>query len=472
MLSIFKINDPYRILLVFIIALAIQLPILISGINISIAEIEWQTLGNKMSSGGALYVDVYYPIGPLSAQVYRLLSYVASDNYFIYRILGLIMVIVQAMIFNVVLIRHKAFNQNTYVPSLMYVVLMMGMEDYVTLSPQLMGLTFVLLTSGLTFKLIEGRRRNDEDFLKIGLFTGFSILFYPLYLFFLFPVIIALLFFTNSAIRRYLLLLTGIFIPLLLTWFKFYWYGQLRELYFNLDFLFMPGNDFSLLTWKDLLLILVIPLFFLLYSFFRILQSTSFINYQVRLQKYYFQYLTFGILIILFDYHLASHILIVFVPVMAFFISHLFLMIRKTFYSEVLFLSFLAFTVSLNYSTSFEWIKGGRIVNFPDQYLRSYNQADPPARGKVLVVGMDTRKYYKNDLATPYLSWAMLEQQVQSIQYYNNIVTVYENFNDDLPEVIFDEASVMPVILSRIPELSSKYRKNGNRTYQLIPSNR
>ena len=80
LLSIFKINDPYKILIVFIIAIVIQLPIFISGINITMPEIEWHTLGNKMATGAELYVDVYYPIGPISAQVYRLLSYISPDN--------------------------------------------------------------------------------------------------------------------------------------------------------------------------------------------------------------------------------------------------------------------------------------------------------------------------------------------------------------------------------------------------------
>jgi len=303
LLSIFKINDPYKILVVFIIAIMIQLPVFISGINITLPEIEWHTLGNKLVKGGELYVDVYYPIGPLSAQVYRFLSYIIPDNYLIYRILGLLLVIIQAVLFNYSLIQYKAYNQNTYVPSLIYVILMMGMEDYITLSPQLMGLTFVILSIALTIRLIEGRKRSEEDFLKIGLYTGLSVLFYPLYVFLFLPILIALLFFTNTVIRRYLLLAFGLTLPLFLTWLKYFWHNQLTEFYYNLNYLIIPGNDGAIISWQSHIAIIVIPGIYLGYALLRIAQSTAFINYQVRLQKYYFLYVIFGILIILLDYH-------------------------------------------------------------------------------------------------------------------------------------------------------------------------
>jgi hypothetical protein len=447
------------------------LPIFITGINITLPEIEWNTLGNKLASGGELYVDIFYPIGPLSAQVYRLLSYISQDAYFLYRILGLLMVIIQAVILNVSLIQSKAYNQNTYVPTLIYVVLMMGMEDFITLSPQLMGLTFVILSISITFKLIEGRHRSDEDFLKIGLYTGFSILFYPLYIFLTIPIIIALLFFTNTLIRRYLLLLSGIALMFFLTWLKFFWYGQLDTFYYNLNFLIISSTDVASIPWNNLIALLIIPAILLLFSFFRIIQSTAFINYQVRLQKYYFLYVIFGMLIILLDYHQTSHILIVIIPVTAFFISHLFLMLKKVIISEVLFLTFISLLIFQSYSVSFELSGERQFLNFSNQYLNTEDRTMEVSEKKILILGEDTRKYFGNSLATPYLSWVMLRNKLDRIDSYDNIIEVYENFIKDLPELIIDEHAVMPVLLSRLPELSKMYHKSGSQTYSRNPKN-
>ena len=471
MLSLFKINDPYKILIILFVAVIIQLPIFISGINITLPEIEWHMVGAKLVEGGGLYVDIYYPIGPLSAQVYRILSFIAPEGYLIYRILGLFLVIVQSVIFNYSLIQYKAYNQNTYVPSLIYVILMMGMEDYITLSPSLMGLTFVLFSIGLTIRLIEGRKRIEEDFLKIGLFSGIAALFYPLYILLLIPVLIALIFFTNTIVRRYLLLVFGATLPFFLTWLKFYWYNQLDEFYFNLNFLFMAGNEGVLITWKGLFGIFLIPGLILLYSFFRVMQSLGFINYQVRLQKYYFLYVIFGILIVILDYHHSSHILIVLVPVMAFFITHLFLMLRKIIIAEILFIAFLSLIVFQNYNSSFGLIKGGEFLDYSNQYAGSLIGPSENQGERILVMGNSTSKYFGNYLSTPYLSWVMLEHQIGQMDNYSTVVEIFENFKKDLPEIIIDERSAMPELISRIPELSKLYTKRSNQIYSLNPKN-
>ncbi len=471
MLSLFKINDPYKILIILFVVVIIQLPVFISGINITLPEIEWHTVGTKLVEGGELYIDIYYPIGPLSAQVYRLLSFIAPDGYLIYRILGLLLVIIQAVIFNIGLIQYKAYNQNTYVPSLIYVVLFMGMEDYITLSPQLMGLTFILFSINLTFKIVEGRKRADEDFIKIGLFSGIAALFYPSYILFLFPVLIAFIFFTNTIIRRFLLLVFGAFLPFFLTWLKFYWFNQLDEFYFNLDFLFLAGSSDALISWKGLFGIFLIPGLLLFYSFLRVMQSLGFINYQVRLQKYYFLYVVFGILVMLLDYHQSSHILIVFIPVMAFFIAHLFLMMRKTIISEALFITFLSLSIFQNYNSSFSLIKGNDFLDYSNQYALSNTSNSERQGERILVMGNGTSRYFGNYLSTPYLSWVMLEHQLEQLDNYNVVVRIFENFEKDLPEVIIDEHSAMPQILSRIPELSELYTKRGNQVYNLKTKN-
>lgn len=471
MLSLFKINDPYKILIILLVAVLIQLPLFISGINITLPEIEWHMVGAKLVEGGELYVDIYYPIGPLSAQVYRLLTFITPDGYLIYRILGLLLVIVQAVIFNFGLIQYKAYNQNTYVPSLVYVILMMGMEDYITLSPQLMGVTFVLFSINLTFRIIEGRKRADEDFLKIGLFSGFAALFYPLYILLLIPILIALIFFTNTIVRRYLLLVFGAMLPFFLIWLKFYWYNQLDEFYFNLDFLFLAGNAGALISWKGIFGILMIPGLLLLYSFFRVMQSLGFINYQVRLQKYYFLYVIFGILIIFLDYHQSSHILIVLVPVMAFFIAHLFLMMRKVIIAEIFFIAFLSLIVFLNYNSSFGLIKGNDFIDYSNQYAGKDIMPSEERGGRILVMGSSTSRYFGNYLSTPYLSWVMLEDQINQMDNYNTVIEIFENFKKDLPEIIIDESSAMPELISKIPELSGLYIKRSNQVYSLKPKN-
>jgi len=60
LLRIFKINDPYRLIIVLLFLIAIQLPFYLSNLRITIPEIEWQVLGRELANGKTLYVDIYH----------------------------------------------------------------------------------------------------------------------------------------------------------------------------------------------------------------------------------------------------------------------------------------------------------------------------------------------------------------------------------------------------------------------------
>jgi hypothetical protein len=156
---------------------------------------------------------------------------------------------------------------------------------------------------------------------------------------------------------------------------------------------------------------------------------------------------------------------------MAFFIAHLFLMMRKTIFAEILFVSFLSLIVFQNYNSSFSLIEGIGFMDYSSQYAGMDASQSEGKGERILVIGNDTGRYLGNDLSTPYLSWVMLEQQIEQMDNYNTVVKIFENFKNDLPEIIIDEHSVMPEILSRIPELSELYTKRGNQIYNLKPKN-
>ena len=124
-----------------------------------------------------------------------------------------------------------------------------------------------------------------------------------------------------------------------------------------------------------------------------------------------------------------------------------------------------------NYNASFEFIKGEKYFNYSGQHLKPENKIRELDRKKILVLGNDSRKYYGNYLATPYLSWIMLENQVNNMDNYDNIIRVFDNFMRDLPEIIIDDHSVMPELLSRMPEISKLYQNNGKQMYQLNAKN-
>jgi len=451
--------------MVLLLIIIIQMPFFITGMPITLPEIEWHTIGNKLMAGSELYVDVYHPTGPISGLIYWMLSVLFFNSYFIYKLIALILILVQATIFNVILIDNKAYNQNTYIPAVVYGLLMMSVEDFSTLSPQLICLTFVLMGIDLTFRKIEGRKKDDLSVLKIGLYYGISMLIYPPSFLFIFPTIISFLFFTNTLLRRYLLLFLGFFLPFILMWIKFFWFGQLKDLNFNFWFALWPNSTGGWLSWKPLFGTFLIPIIYFILSFFRVSQSTAFINYQVRLQKFMLLLLLFACLIVMVDYHKTSHILVILIPFLAFFITHLFLLMKKRFLSEVFFITFIALLILQNYIGSFGWLSEYKLFDIRDQFYIENSLAMNEEGQKILVLGDNISLYYKSELGTPYLSWNRADKQFSNMDQFDVVLKVFENFNKDLPKIIYDQNDRVPELFRKIPRLKKNYEYSGNQMY-------
>jgi hypothetical protein len=435
---------------------------------ITIPEIEWQVLGRELAEGKTIYVDVYHNTGILSSWIYWLLSEVLPGNYFIYRLIALFLIFFQAVLFNIILINHKAYNQNTYVPAAVYALLMMGIPDLAILTPQLMSLTFILLAFDLTFRHIEGRRKQDWVVLTIGFYLGIASLFYPLnYLIFL-STVLAFVFYTNTILRRYLLIIIGFLLPYLLIWLKYYWYDQHSDFSFILKYLFLPSTHLNLISWTSILLLLAVPLIFLVLSFFKLIRAHAFINYQIRLQNFMLIIILVGGVMIFLDYYQTTHVLVLLIPSLSFFITHYFLLIRKAWISELLFFVFLVFMLSQNFLISYQnkKLSGMFMIN-----AQRYQEVELPIKledKSILVLGKHTGEYYGNDLATPYLSWEIGQKHIKEMDTYERVIKVYENFSSDLPEVLIDKDEWVEQIFRKIPELSLRYKKLNDQVYLLL----
>jgi hypothetical protein len=382
-------------------------------------------------------------------------------------VLAVLVIFIQAVLFNVFLIRHKAYNMNTYVPAALYAVLMMSVADFTTLSPQLISLIFVLLAFDLTFRHIEGRRKQDWIILQIGFYLGLAFLFYSLNYLLLISTIFGFLFYTNTIFRRYLLLLAGFLMPVLLIWVKYYWFNQQDEFYLNFKYLLYPINDLNLVSLKSLIILFALPSVYMIFAFFKVLQTRAFINYQIRLQNFMVIVMIIGVLMIPMDYYRASHVLIMLVPPFAFFISHYFLLIRRKWISEIMFLVLISLAIFQNYVVSFNLIQQKDLLDVKKLYLEDNNLAITKQNKRILIFGEHEGEYYGNKLATPYLSWLISRDLFNNLNNYPAVINIYEKINKSYPEIIIDKEGIVEKIFDRIPEIKSRYRKTAQGTYLL-----
>jgi len=456
LLTFFRLNDPYRLISIFILLFAIRLPFFLSDFPLLVPELNWMLIGEKMSAGNQLYTEIWDDIAPFSALLYWILDELFGRSQTAHHIISLLLVFIQAFIFNNIMLSNKVYNENSYVPALIYVISMNLYFDFMVLSPALMSLTFLLLAINNLFKRIDNKT-SDEFFLNTGIFLGIAALFYLPSLLFFFSVVLSLAFFTGSILRRYLLLFYGAIIPIVIVWIYYYWSGGEREFLVNFfQSIFFVGVDHfqSLFT---MVMIGLPPGLFLLASFLKLIPGKHFANYQVRFQYAMFFVLLMAILSFLFTKDLAPFQIVVCVPSLAFFIAHYMLLYRKNIKSELVFSTFVGAILIVNYGAYFNFFNLHGLL-FDERLIVKEQQYDLNMRGKsVLVMGENLKLYVNAYPSTPYLEWDLAKLHFRNLDHYDNLIKIYDNLVRESPEIIVDLENIAPEVFERIPAIGQSY---------------
>ncbi|MGK7393040.1 MAG: hypothetical protein ACNS62_00655 [Candidatus Cyclobacteriaceae bacterium M3_2C_046] len=459
MFSFFRINDPYRIIIIFILLVLLTLPFFLGGLQLTLPELNWMIIGEKLSNAGVLYVDVWDDIGPFSAVVYWLIDELFGRSLIAYKIIGLLLVIIQSTLFNSIMLSHKAYNENSYVPALIYMILMTGFFDFFTLSPILMSLTFILLAVSLLLAHIESWQKQDERILKIGIFMGIAVLFFfPAFILFV-VVIFAFLFFTGTSIRRNLLFLYGFVLPFGLVWLYYYWQGGSRNFLIDYVYATFLFKGIYFIDIPSFLIISSVPIIFLLLALVKVFGRPGFTNFQVRIQQIMFLQLVLSFFALMLTNQKAPYQLAIFVPPTAFFLTHYFLLIRKKIWLELQFGLFFIFIILISWGTYYEFFITHRWINYEKLLTRETPLDEFLQDKKILVIGQDLNLYKNARLATPYLDWKLSQMHLTELGYYDNLTAIYRNFVKDPPQVIIDQENIMPLLFEKIPVLEMNYQK-------------
>ena len=340
--------------------------------------------------------------------------------------------------------------------------------DFNSLSPILMSLTLILLAINNIFKRIDNQTQ-DSFFLNTGIYLGLASLFYlPAVAFFL-ATVLSLLLFTGSLFRRYVLLLYGFGLPWLFTWMYFYWNNAHKDFYIQ----FLQSVFFiDVAHWLSgplLLALAAAPLLFTIMAMYRLITRARYVNFQVRFQYVMVFMLVLAAPSVFAAKALAPYQLMVFVPMLAFFISHYFLLSRRRLLSELLFLVFFGATIGINLGFQYNVAQLRNQLPTNNYILPLQFQESAVVDGKrILVTGNTLTAYQHAQHATQYLNWQLASIHFTNVAYYDNLTDLYINLNNDLPEVILDAEGVMPAIFEKMPLLASKYSFTPERKlYQL-----
>ena len=300
-------------------------------------------LGEKLNSGALLYVDVIDDMGPLSALVYKAFDFLFGRSHLTIQIVGLVVFFFQIFYINFIALKHKMYNENNYLPALFYGIL--GLTyNIMTLSPVMLAMTFVLFSLNNLLSHVETRVKTDSNLINIGIFTGVAVLFYQPFIWMVVVHIMILLFFTNTLKRRYLLMIYGLLVPSLIVWLFYVWQDQAMAFYNYYAGAVFRLNPGSLLEVKTILILYGFTIALYLISSFSVLSGLGFNIFQVRIQKTMFFASIVMTGIWFFYTEKSGEEMVMFLPWIAFFLSHFFLTIKNRLKREI---SFLVYLISI-----------------------------------------------------------------------------------------------------------------------------
>lgn len=416
----------------------------------------WLTIGEAMQSG-AMYKDIFDPVAPLSAVFYWLIVLAFGKSILVLHILGTLLLVIQAIIFNNLTIENKVYEQNTYLPAFTFLILSLSHYSLSVFSPAQLGMTFILLAYSRLLSHVEFRAKRDEQIMSIGLYLGLAVLFYFQFVFFIPIVLVVLMIYTNTLSRRYVILIVNAFTPLAIA-FAYYWIVN-KDAGYILVNMILPSlsinTDFVGEIWTNIIFIIPVLLFFLA-GLITMPQQRRLNNYQNRLSYLLFLTTILSFSVLLLNYSDPIIALVILVPWAAFYSTHLFFLVKSSVKDLGVSLLFLFLILFVNFDSAF---KLSGMISSPEKEIVIAPELDALIRDKkIMILGDYPELYHHSKLATPFYNWELAQPIINNLDYYDNLVFIKESLDNYQPDIILDYEHHWTMLQERIPELKEEYK--------------
>lgn len=458
LLSFFRINDPSRLIVIIAVLLLLS-SIYIWVLNIPLLQPEmiWLLIGERMADGKHMYLDIIDDTGPLSAGVYWICHLLFGKSVMAYKMLAILVAIFQIVYINTLYIKYKSFDENTYIPALVMVILFHISFDLITLSPALMGSTFIVLALGQLFSQTVLQKEGSDSILLVGIFGGIAACFhFPLITFLPF-LLVAGIVVSGFSFRQLILAFVSYILPLTFCAVYYFWFDGLFA--FIDQFIISPRNieSYAHVSYRDLAILFSAPLFFATLGFFvGLIVKSQTVNQQKQLQLTLI-FLIFAISSLLLTNRRTPYQFIVAIPGLAYFITFLFVAFKKGVPIKILAALFVFGIPLLGFIWTTYQFNSGKI----NTYAIAISDKHSITQGKkILVLGEDLGYYHGATLATPYLNYRLSKINLQNQTSLERTALIFQNFINEKPDVILDEEGVFENLALRLPPLKESYQSN------------
>lgn len=463
MISYFKRVLSSRLVLLVLLFLAIRIPLILLGIPVTLPELKYMVIGERLSEGFVLYRDLYDTTAPLSALLFWLLDVIFGRNILVYRILAALLLFLQGMRLNATFNYHAVLPERSYLPALLYFLFGSIFFELDTLSPLLLGMTFLIFALSYLFTSPKEGVSNPYLF-KAGFLLGLAALCHLPLLLFMLLALFSVIFFAFNAFRSFLLLICGFLFPYSVV-FTFFLYANALPNF--IEYNLLSAWDFRiilLLPALDLLKILALPLLTLAFSIFYGITQAPSLNYQVKAFQLMLLWIPVALFTAVASQHISSISWLLFLPALAYFGTYFFLRSRSLWLTEPLFLVLLGITLLLRYYqviNQFIPENAYTRVDVSRLAVQSGAEYELVKNKRILVLGDDFNYYAANKAATPYVNWQLAQKDFGRLDTYYAVFNIMRNVSASRPDYIIDQLGLLPELQYKIPRVFQRYERIG-----------
>ena len=429
----------------------------IVGMPLSIPELKWMLIGQRLGDGFTMSRDLYDYTGPVAVFFYKWLDIFFGRSRWVHVIFSTLLIILQAGLFNRMLIRNKAYAENNYLPAFLYVTCMSATMDFFALSPQLIAVTFILMALNHVFRRIDNVV-TDELFLYSGLYLGLAMLCYlPSAIYFLI-VLLSLVLFSSAVTRRMLLFIYGAGVVLLVVWAYYFWFDANGD--FLYDFFLTPFLKEK--TWYINLLdltkvggMLAVTMLFGVSVVF----TQRVTNFQQKMQQVMLLFIAAGGVVLMLNAELTTADLVFFVPSITFFLTYYFLGLRRRFWT--VFVPYALVIVMIIYP--YFWLKSEELNGI------IVGAASEPQDRTLMGIGLEIADYQNNPIGGPFLDPFVSARKIEQLDYFDGVSGLYHGIVKSQPDLIIDrEGEVASKLFHRFPDFGEHYQQTAPEEYTRV----
>jgi hypothetical protein len=442
----------------------LRIPYLMMNLPIIQPEIIWLLMGERISDGHLMYTGILDDTGPFSSLVYWASHVLFGKSASAYRFLAFFVILFQVYYINHLFIRFKTFDENSYIPAFVMAVLFHISFDFLTLSPGLMGGTFILLAFGQLLGQTSINQNPTESVLLMGLYAGIGFCFhFPLVVFLPFLILSGIMI-NGFSFQQLALSVTGYLLPVSICALFFFWMDGLYEFLQHFFLTSRTVNKILHVQYTDLLFLFLLPCLLSLAGYLR----NNFIGrMNLTQQKQNQLFVMYGIFLVgtvFLINRLSPYQFICFLPVFTYFVTHLIVSLPRPMLQSILFYSFFLIIPFMGYSWAFYKKNDPSFI----QYAILPEEKHLLTSGlPILVLGNDLTYYHNASLATPYLHFGLVRNYWKNRDDLEVLTNTYLSFIEERPVYVIDEEGVFKNLMEQLPKLKNMYLEEKPGVYRL-----